>query len=187
MDLVGIGVLLIGVAFLVLSIFLGRVLNNFASILVGIDKTVEQLPHQLDGILNETGNLIHNTNNSLADVNEKLGTLTPIFHIIGDVGESTRTMSSALMDATRSMKNKDSSATVEQQEKRLGGAYGVAALGYYALRKGKDARGKLDSGKRSHLYTEGEQRAFDIERMKEEAKEAAREGKYIREDVTNSN
>ena len=99
MDLVGIGVLLIGIAFLVLAIYFARVLNNLASVISGVDKTVEQLPIQLDKILNESGILLHNSDDTLADVNEKLETLTPYFRIVGDIGESTRTLSSSLVDA----------------------------------------------------------------------------------------
>lgn len=175
MDLTGIGVLLIGIAFLVLAIFLARVLNHTASILGGIDRTVEQLPAQLDGILNETGNLIHNSNNTLADVNEKLGTLTPLFQIVGDVGETTRAVSSSLVNATASMKTKGN-PNEELQNKRLGGVYGSVALAYYAMRKKNELTKVKPTSKRSTLYTEGEQRSFDIQRMQAEAKEAARNG-----------
>ena len=140
MDLTGIGVLLIGIAFLVLAIYLARILNRFAAILEGIDKTVEQLPKQLDDILDETGKLIHNSNDTLADVNEKLGTLTPLFQIVGDVGESTRTLSSSLVDVSKSATKKMGRADEEVQNKKLGGLYGSTALGYYLFRKRKEMK-----------------------------------------------
>lgn len=164
MDFSGIGVLLIGIAILVLAIFFAKVLNNIASILGGIDKTVEQLPKQLDTILNETGNLIHNSNDTLADVNEKLGTLTPFFHIVGDVGESTRTLSSALVDVTKSRAEKKSDGDVAVQNKRLGGIYGSTALGYYLF-------GKRKGMKKSKLFTEGEKRASEIKEINEAVRE----------------
>lgn len=178
MDLIGIGVLLIGLALLVLAIFLARVLNNFASILNGVDKTIEQLPNQLDSILQETGNLIQNSNNTLADVNEKLGTLSPLFHIVGDVGESTRILSSSLVDLTASAKNKMSEADEDKQDKRLGGLYGTVALGFYAMRKAKGAKKQPGVTLWKNLYSEGEKRTCAIDKMKEEAKEALRNGKY---------
>lgn len=140
MDLTGIGVLLIGIAFLVLAIFLARILNKVAGVLEGVDKTMEQLPKQLDNILDETGELIHNSNDTLADVNEKLGTLTPLFHIVGDVGESSRKLSSALVDVSKSATKKMGSADEEVQNKRLGGIYGSTALGYYLFRKRKESK-----------------------------------------------
>lgn len=140
MDLTGIGVLLIGIAFLVLAIFLARILNKVAAVLEGVNKSVEQFPKQLDHILDETGNLIHNSNDTLADVNEKLGTLTPLFHIVGDVGESTRKLSSSLVDVSKSATKKKGDADEEVQNKRLGGLYGSTALGYYLFQKRKEAK-----------------------------------------------
>ena len=175
MSLTGIGVLLIGIAFLILSIYIARVLNQTASILNGVGRTVEQLPDQLDVALDETGQMIQNSNDALADVNEKLGTLTPLFHIVGDVGEVTRKLTSSVNDFASSVKKKTESVDEETRNKRLGGIYGTAALAFYSICGNK----KLDDGhlkRPSSLYVEGEQRAFDIDRIKEEAKEAARKG-----------
>lgn len=146
MDFVGIGVLLIGVGFLILSIFLAIILSNIASILGGVNETVGQLPKQLDNMFDETGKLLHNSNNTLADVNEKLGTLTPMFQIVGDVGESTRRMSSALVDVSKSATTKDTNGDSASENKKLGGLYGSTALGYYLLRKGKEQKQKESKG-----------------------------------------
>lgn len=181
MSMTGIGVLLIGIAFLILSIYLAKVLNNTALILEGVGRTVEQLPNQLDNVFNETGRMIENSNDTLADVNEKLGTLTPLFHIVGDVGESTRKLASSVNDFAGSVKKKTDSVDEETRNKRIGGLYGSAALAFYAIWNG-EARKKGSLKRPSPMYISGEQRAFDIDRMKEEAKEAAREGKYIRND-----
>lgn len=172
MDLTGLGVLFIGIAFLVFAIFLARVLNSFANVMDGVGKTVEELPKQLDTILNETGNLIHHSNNTLLDVNEKLGTLTPLFHIVGDIGESTRTISSSLVDVTAAMKKKrDKKQDEPTKNKRLGGIYGSTALGYYLLQKGKE----LTKGKRkksgNKLYKAGEKRAIEIDELNEAVKQ----------------
>jgi uncharacterized protein YoxC len=171
LSLTGIGVLLIGIAFLILSIYTARVLKQTASILDGVGRTVEQLPNQLDAVLDETGQMIQNSNDTLADVNEKLGTLTPLFHIVGDVGESTRKLSSSVNDFATSVTKKTETVDEETRNKRIGGLYGTAALTFYAIRnKKKQEDGNLQP---TALYIEGEQRAFDIDRMKEEAKEAA--------------
>lgn len=140
MDFTGIGVLLIGIGFLILSIFLAIVLSNVASILGGVNKTVGQLPEQLDNMFDETGKLLHNSNNTLADVNEKLGTLTPLFHVVGDVGESTRRLSSALVDVSKSTKSKVENADDATQSKTVGGLFGSTTLGYYLFGKCKEAK-----------------------------------------------
>lgn len=170
MDLVGIGVLLIGIAFLVLAIYFSRVLNNLASVISGVDKTVEQLPSQLDKLLNESENLLHNSNDTLADVNKKLGTLTPYFQIVGDVGESTRTLSSSLVDATRSAKKKLDKTDSVTANKRLGGVYGSAALGYYLFQRRKELKREISPKSSRKLYDVGERKALEIDQMKVQSK-----------------
>lgn len=140
MDLTGIGVLLIGIALLILAISLAQILNNIASILKGVDKTVEQLPEQLDNMFDETGKLLHNSNDTLVDVNEKLGTLTPVFHIVGDVGESTRRLSASLADLSKSASAKVEDGEPAEQTKKIGGMYGSTALGYYLFKKRKEKK-----------------------------------------------
>lgn len=106
MTLTGIGVILIGIAFLVLAIYLAWTLNNLANILRGIEKTVEPLPDQLDDIFRETGSLINHTNDTLSDVNEKLRTLSPLFYMLGDVGEMSRKLTTPLSKFNVSRKKK---------------------------------------------------------------------------------
>lgn len=137
MDFIGIGILLMGIGFLILAIFLAVVLGNIASILGGVSKTVGQLPRQLDNMFDETGKLLQNSNNTLSDVNEKLGTLTPYFHVVGDVGESTRQLSSSLVEVSKSVKKKVDDGNPEAQNKKVGGLFGSSTLGYYLFKKGK--------------------------------------------------
>lgn len=165
MDLIGIGVLLMGVACLVLAIYLARVLNNFANVVSGVDKTVEQLPEQLDNIFNETGNLLHNSNDTLSDVNEKLGTLTPLFHIVGDLGESTRTLSSSLVDVTKSAKSKMDKTDPEVQKKRLGGVYGSFALSYYLYQNRRELKKGIMKMPTNKLYQVGERKALALDQL----------------------
>lgn len=135
MTLVGVGVLLIGIAFLILAIFLGATLNNLAGILGGIDKTVQNLPEQLDDVMKETSNIIRESNQTLADVNDKMSQLSPLFYIVGDVGTATRRFSSSLVDVTDSVKMKSETGKDLAEKKNLGGVYGSFALGYYWLKK----------------------------------------------------
>lgn len=166
MDLTGLGVLIIGIAVLIFAIFLAKVLNSFSKVIDSVDSTVQTLPKQIDAIMDETSTLLHNSNNTLTDVNEKLGTLTPIFNIVGDVGESTRTISSSLVDVTAAMKRKrdDKITKPEVKSKRLGGLYGTTALSYYLFNK------KRDKVKVNNLYEEGQVKALELEDMKSQAK-----------------
>lgn len=151
MTLVGVGVLLIGVAFLVLAVFVAHVLNNLAGVLAGVDKTVQQLPGQLDNMLNETSNIIRESNQTLADVNVKMEQLSPLFYIVGDVGNATRKFTSSLVDVTDSMKEKSEAGKGIADTNKLGGIYGSFALGYYWLKrrqqlKNDDAEGEFTGG-----------------------------------------
>ncbi len=183
MSLTGIGVLLIGVAFLILAIYIARVLNGVAGTLGGVNKTLDQLPEQLDGILGETGQLIRHSNDTLSDVNEKLGNLTPVFEVVGDVGNTTRNLTASLHNVTDAGKRKVDGLDEETRNKTIGGLFGTAALGYFAVRKGKAMKKTSGYLRPGTMLNEGQHRANDIQRMKAEAAAAAKSGKYVKNDL----
>ncbi|MEC5425981.1 DUF948 domain-containing protein [Virgibacillus sp. C22-A2] len=148
--LMGIGVLIIGIAFLVMAFFIAHTLYNLAGILRGIEKTVEKLPNQLDDVFKETGNLIHQSSNTIADVNDKLKQMSPLFYIVGDVGNVTRKFSSSLVDVTDSIKSKTDNGKEIAEKNKLGGVYGTFALGYYWLQKRKQLRQADSEGANSN-------------------------------------
>lgn len=137
MDLIGIGVLVFGIAFAILVIFLIIVLRNLTSVLSNVDKTVEKLPSQLDDVMKNTESILNSSNTTIDDLNEKMGALSPLFYIIGDAGEATRKVSSSLVDVTASMKKNTTEGNETTKQKDLGGIYGAAALGYYLFQKRK--------------------------------------------------
>ncbi|GAB3069781.1 DUF948 domain-containing protein [Virgibacillus ainsalahensis] len=146
MTLTGIGVLIIGVAFLILTIFIAHTLQNLAGILKGIEKTVDKLPDQMDDVMRETGNIISESNHTLADVNDKMQQLSPLFYIVGDVGNVTRKFSSSLVDVTETMKHKTNDSKEVSNKNNLGGVYGSFALGYYLLQKRRKMKKEGASG-----------------------------------------
>jgi uncharacterized protein YoxC len=131
MDFLGIGVLVIGIAFAIISIFLAKALNNLASVLKGVNKTVDQLPGQLDSVMKQTSDVLHTSNDTLGDVNDKIQALSPLFYIIGDLGQASREVSSSLVDATRSMKKKTGDGEHVVSEKGLSGLTGAIAFTYF--------------------------------------------------------
>ncbi|MCA0971319.1 DUF948 domain-containing protein [Halobacillus litoralis] len=135
MDWLGIGVFIIGIAFAVVSIFLMKALNNLAEVLKGVTKTVNQLPEQLDSVMSETSNVLHNSNDTLADINEKVRALSPLFYIVGDIGESSRKLTSSLVDMTSSMKESTHEGEKRVHEEGWRGIYGALALSYYLIQK----------------------------------------------------
>lgn len=149
MDYLGIGVLIIGIAFAVLSIFLMKTLNNLANVLKGVDRTVEKLPEQLDGVMSQTSEVLHTSNDTLADVNEKIRALSPLFYIVGDIGESSRRLTSSLVDMTSSMKKSTSTGEEKVKEKDASGLYGAVALGYFLTQKRKAVKEAAATGNKS--------------------------------------
>lgn len=137
MTLVGIGVIIIGVALLILSIFIAHTLNNLANVLKGVDKTVEQLPEQLDGIMKQTGEMISESNQTLVDLNDKVRHLSPLFYVIGDVGNITHKFTSSVANVTETLQTKTEEAKDVAKENKIGGLYGTFALGYYWLKNRK--------------------------------------------------
>ncbi|MFC7063054.1 DUF948 domain-containing protein [Halobacillus seohaensis] len=149
MDYLGIGVLIIGIAFAVLSIFLMKTLNNLANVLKGVDRTVEKLPEQLDGVMSQTSEVLHTSNDTLVDVNEKIRALSPLFYIVGDIGESSRRLTSSLVDMTSSMKKSTSTGEEKVKEKDASGLYGAVALGYFLTQKRKAVKEAAATGNKS--------------------------------------
>ncbi|WP_240374790.1 DUF948 domain-containing protein [Bacillus piscicola] len=137
MDLVGIGVLIVAIAFAVLVIFLIKTLNNVSQVLHGVNETVEKLPDQLDEVLKETSEVIHQSSETLEDLNEKIRTLNPLFYILSDAGEASRKLSSSLVDVTASMKKNTTEGKELIQKKDLNGVYGLASLAYFLFQKRK--------------------------------------------------
>lgn len=140
MTLIGIGVIIIGVALLVLSIFIAHVLNNLANVLKGVDKTVGQLPEQLDDIMKQTGEMISESNQTLVDLNDKLRHLSPLFYVVGDVGNVTHKFTSSIKNVTETLQTKTEEAKDVANENKIGGLYGTFALGYYWLKKRKEMK-----------------------------------------------
>lgn len=150
MTLTGVGVIIIGIALLIIAIFVAHALNNLAGVLRGVEKTVDNLPDQLDDIFKETGQLIGESNQTLADVNTKLEQLSPLFYIVGDVGNVTRRFSSSLVDVTESFKTRTEEGKDLAEDNQLGGLYGGFALGYYWLKKRKQMKQEKAGGTVTH-------------------------------------
>ncbi|WP_010529089.1 DUF948 domain-containing protein [Lentibacillus jeotgali] len=116
MSLTGIGVVLIGIAFLVIAVYAAWTLNNLANVLRGIEKTVEQMPQQLDDIFRETGQMLNHTNVTISEVNDKLHTLSPLFYMVNDVGEMSRKLTTPLARFSMNKRQKTDSKS-ETNEK----------------------------------------------------------------------
>src|SRR5699024_4905716 len=106
MVLIGMGVLIISIAFAVLVGYLCYSLYAATKVIDGVGKTVEQLPDQLDNVFKETENIIHESSQTVTDLNEKLRALSPLFYMAEDITEATRKFSSSVANTANSFKRK---------------------------------------------------------------------------------
>jgi len=140
MVLVGIGVIIIGIAFLILSIYLAYTLKNFAGVLNGVDNTVQRLPEQLDDIVKQSSELLGESNKALADTNKKLEQLSPLFYTMGDLGNVTHHFSSSLVEKTEAWQARAANEEDGEKQDKAGSAYGKFALGYYWFKRRQKAK-----------------------------------------------
>lgn len=88
MDLVGISVLLIALAFVALVIYLIKVLKTVNTTLGEAQQTVKVLTSDLDTTLYHTNELLAKANVLVEDVNGKVNTIDPLFSTLADLSVS---------------------------------------------------------------------------------------------------
>lgn len=128
MDWLGIGVFIIGLAFLVLVIVLIKPLLKLAGVLESTRQTTDQLPKLLDDGATQAYEVFQQVNTTLENVNEQINTVQPLFQIIGDVGESSRQYTSKWLNNSV---EKESIAAGKEKK----GFYEVAAFVLQLIQK----------------------------------------------------
>lgn len=88
MDLVGISVLLIALAFVALVVYLIMVLKTVNETLGEAKQTVKLLTSDLDTTLHHTNTLLAKTNVLVEDINGKVNTIDPVFTTLADLSVS---------------------------------------------------------------------------------------------------
>lgn len=131
MDWLGIGVLIIGITFTVLTLFLIKPLRKLSESLDGVKQTTERLPHMLDDLSKQTSDVLQSSNVMIANVNEQVKELSPIFHIIGDTGEAARKLTIAALKKTNSFKTRTNDAAVFTNRENYEGIYGILSFMFF--------------------------------------------------------
>lgn len=137
MDWLGIGVLVIGIAFAVLVLFLIKPLNKLGDLLFSVQRTTDELPHNIDLLTDRAKEVIQTSTETLSNVNNQIKELSPLFYIVGDVGRSTQKLSSSLVNTTTTMKTSTENGKNFNSSHNLEGLYGALTLGYYLVQKRK--------------------------------------------------
>lgn len=137
MDWLGIGVLIIGIAFAGLVLVLIKPLNKLGNLLFSVQRTTDELPHNIDLLTDRAKDAMQSGTEALTNVNNQVKELSPLFYIIGDVGRSTQKLSSSLVDATAKMKVNTEDGKNFNNNNNLEGVYGALTLGYYLAQRRK--------------------------------------------------
>lgn len=131
MTWVGIGLIIIGIALLALSIFLVKPLAKVSSILSDLKKTTKDLPQVAENTTREVNDALHTGVDTLKEINGQLKELTPIFHLVGDVGRATHQIASNMVNAVEDFERKETIAS----RKNLEGLYGLVTLSIILFQK----------------------------------------------------
>lgn len=136
MDWLGLGILIIGLAFLALVVLLIKPLKNLSELFSSLQKTTDELPAQVADVTSEATTAISAGKKAVDQLHEQMKELSPIFDIIGNIGDSTSKLSSSLLTITAKMKENTPKGTVMERY-HLEGLYGAAALGYCLFQRQK--------------------------------------------------
>ncbi|WP_100012733.1 DUF948 domain-containing protein [Lentibacillus sediminis] len=135
MDWLGIGVIVIGVAFLGLVVLLVKPLNNLAGVLSNLQKTTDDLPQQVTDITTQTKDVMNTSKDTLNSLNNQVKELSPLFYIVGDAGRAANHVSASMADAVTKMETRTQNASDLTHRKNLEGVYGALTLGYFLYQK----------------------------------------------------
>ncbi|ARK20394.1 DUF948 domain-containing protein [Sporosarcina sp. P26b] len=136
----GIGVLLIGIALLIVAIVLIKPLGKLTEVLESVKKTTDTLPSTVAEVTGQTQQILHTTNDTISNVNKQIYEVTPVFQIVGDVGEASREVTTAALDTTIRFKDRVGHAGEFVREKEYKGLYGVATLAFYLMQQRKELK-----------------------------------------------
>ncbi|QTD41925.1 DUF948 domain-containing protein [Sporosarcina sp. Te-1] len=128
MDWLGIGVLIIGVAFAVLVILLIKPINKLSETLDDVQKTTNQLPGLMNDVSLKTAELLDNGNATLKQVNKSAKEIDPYFEIIGDLGEASHELTTSALHKATEWKTKTTDAQQFVQQEKYAGVLGILSF-----------------------------------------------------------
>lgn len=100
--IISLSVALIAIAFVVLVIYLAKVLKSLQVTLTSVSNTLNGLEKQLQGVTTETTLLLHKTNAITADLQEKVEGLTSVVDSVKDIGTTVNRFNGSLQTITTS-------------------------------------------------------------------------------------
>ncbi|RKL67245.1 hypothetical protein CR203_12110 [Salipaludibacillus neizhouensis] len=138
MDWLGIGVFILSLAFAALVILLIPVFKKLTETLGHTAETVESVNKTVGEVSGEATVILHNVNETLMDVNEKIAQLNPLFKIVHDTGESAHHLTSTMVKFTSKKADHAQAGTDILDRNNLEGILRGAAFIYYLRQAKKD-------------------------------------------------
>jgi len=137
MDWLGIGVLIIGVAFLVLTLLLIKPLRKLTDALDGVKQTTDRLPQVVDDISKQTSEVMELGYTTIANVNDQVREVSPFFHIIGETGDATRKLTLSALKKTNDLKTETGKASDFTKREKYEGVYGILSFIFFLSQRKK--------------------------------------------------
>jgi uncharacterized protein YoxC len=107
-------VALIAVAFLILVIYVSKMLKSLQSTLTDVSKTLNGLENQLEGVTSETTVLLRKTNALADDFQQKTESLNSVVEAVKEVGTTVHKFNGSLQNITNSFDRQ-----VEQSKEKV--------------------------------------------------------------------
>jgi len=145
MDWLGIGVLLLGVAFMVLVIMLIKPLKKISILLENVEKTTKQLPDSFVSITDQIISILKEGNDTIINVNNQVKELRPVFEIVNSIGVASQELTKDALEKTMALKQKTNQAASFTHQKQYEGLFGLLSLFYYISQKKNQLKASLSN------------------------------------------
>lgn len=144
MDWLGIGVLIIGIAFAVLVVILIKPLKNLGDVTENLKETTAKLPGTMETVTGQAQLVLNTSNETIGNVNQQVNEITPLFQIVGDTGEAARSLTNSALEKTIKLKSRTTDAANLSRRERYQGLYGLLSFLYYLKENKQEIKVKAE-------------------------------------------
>lgn len=148
MDWMGIGVLVIGIAFAVLVVILIKPIKKLGDVMENLKQTTEKLPHVMDDVTGQAQLVLNTSNETIGNVNQQVNEITPLFKIVGDTGEAARSLTQSALSKSNTLKENTANAANLTRRERYQGVYGFLAFLFYLQQNKEELKTQAKTMKR---------------------------------------
>lgn len=148
MDWMGIGVLVIGIAFAVLVVILIKPIKKLGDVMENLKQTTEKLPHVMDDVTGQAQLVLNTSNETIGNVNQQVNEITPLFKIVGDTGEAARSLTQSALSKSNTLKENTANAANLTRRERYQGVYGFLSFLFYLQQNKEELKTQAKTMKR---------------------------------------